>query len=136
MKTSLKKYLIYEYRNGFTYRIKRRVKRHGNFEKKKQNKTKNQNLTKQLNSVNLISAYIKFSAEFSKLRRDLRISSKEFTEGIVIVPWIQAWSWGGFVGRVGPGTYSVISVTHTLGIALGESRITQPWCSPPLKTPP
>lgn len=42
--------------------------------RKKQNKTKNQNLTKQLNSVNLISAYIKFSAEFSKLRRDLRIS--------------------------------------------------------------
>lgn len=41
--------------------------------RKKQNKTKNQNLTKQLNSVNLISAYIKFSAEFSKLRRDLRI---------------------------------------------------------------
>lgn len=41
--------------------------------KKKQNKTKNQNLTKQLNSVNLISAYIKFSAEFSKLRRDLII---------------------------------------------------------------
>lgn len=36
--------------------------------RKKQNKTKNQNLTKQLNSVNLISAYIKFSAEFSKLR--------------------------------------------------------------------
>lgn len=35
---------------------------------RKQNKTKNQNLTKQLNSVNLISAYIKFSAEFSKLR--------------------------------------------------------------------
>lgn len=41
--------------------------------RKKQNKTKNQNLTKQLNSVNLISAYIKLSAEFSKLRRDLRI---------------------------------------------------------------
>lgn len=41
--------------------------------RKKQNKTKNQNLTKQLNSVNLISAYIKFSAEFSKLRRDLII---------------------------------------------------------------
>lgn len=36
--------------------------------RKKQNKTKNQNLTKQLNSVNLISTYIKFSAEFSKLR--------------------------------------------------------------------
>lgn len=41
--------------------------------RKKQNKTKNQNLTKQLNSVNLISAYIKFSAEFSKLRRYLII---------------------------------------------------------------
>lgn len=41
--------------------------------RKKQNKTKNQNLTKQLNSVKLISAYIKFSAEFSKLRRDLII---------------------------------------------------------------
>lgn len=41
--------------------------------RKKQNKTKNQNLTKQLNSVNLISAYIEFSAEFSKLRRDLII---------------------------------------------------------------
>lgn len=41
--------------------------------RKKQNKTKNQNLTKQLNSVNLISAYIKFSEEFSKLRRDLII---------------------------------------------------------------
>lgn len=37
------------------------------------NKTIKQDLTKQLNSVNLISAYIKFSAEFSKLRRDLRI---------------------------------------------------------------
>lgn len=41
--------------------------------RKKQNKTKNQNLTKQLNSVNFISAYIEFSAEFSKLRRDLII---------------------------------------------------------------
>lgn len=37
------------------------------------NKTIKQDLTKQLNSVNLISAYIKFSAEFSKLRRDLII---------------------------------------------------------------
>lgn len=37
------------------------------------NKTIKQDLTKQLNSVNLISAYIEFSAEFSKLRRDLII---------------------------------------------------------------
>lgn len=37
------------------------------------NKTIKQDLTKQLNSVNLISAYVKFSAEFSKVRRDLRI---------------------------------------------------------------
>lgn len=37
------------------------------------NKTIKQDLTKQLNSVNLISAYIKFSAEFSKLRRGLII---------------------------------------------------------------
>lgn len=39
MKTPLKKYLIYDNRNGFTYRIKRRVKRHGNFEKQN-NKTR------------------------------------------------------------------------------------------------
>lgn len=37
------------------------------------NKTIKQDLTKQLNAVNLISAYTKFSAEFSKLRRDLII---------------------------------------------------------------
>lgn len=39
MKTSSKKYVIYDNRKCFTYRIKRHIKRHGNFEKKtKQNK--------------------------------------------------------------------------------------------------
>lgn len=40
MKTPLKKYLIFDNRNYFTYRIKRRVKRHGNFEKKKTKQNK------------------------------------------------------------------------------------------------
>lgn len=70
MKTPLKKYLIYDNRNGFTYRIKRHIKRHGNFEKQN-NKTRFDETTefRQFD----ISAYIKFSAEFSKLRRDLII---------------------------------------------------------------
>lgn len=136
MKTSLKKNLIYEYRNCFTYRINRRIKCHGNFEKKtKQNKKPKFDETTEFRQFDIGLHRVLSRIQQTKKRFN-NLKAWSLYERIVIVPWIQAWSWGGFVGRVGPGTYSVISVTHTLGIAMGERRIARPWCSPPLKTPP
>lgn len=91
MKTSLKKYLIYEYRNGFTYRIKRRVKRHGNFEKK--NKTKKPKFDE-------TTEFRQFDIGLHKVLSRIQQTKKRFNnlkawssyERIVIVPWIQAWS--------------------------------------------
>lgn len=89
MKTPLKKYLIYDNRNGFTYRIKRRVNRHGNFEKQN-NKTRFDETTE----------FRQFDIGLHKVFSRIQQTKKRFKnpkawssyERIAIVPWIQAWS--------------------------------------------
>lgn len=93
MKTPLKKYLIYDNRNGFTYRIKRRVKRHGNFEgkKTKQNKKPKFDVTTEFRQFD-IGLYKVFSRIQQIKKRFNNLKAWSSYERIVIVPWIQAWS--------------------------------------------